>query len=621
MKFRTDINFLRALSVLIVMFFHFNIPGFEGGFIGVDVFFVISGFLMTSIILKDIDNNSFSLKEFYAKRIKRLVPALLLLLFFVLVVSVFLLTELDRRSTVKSIFFSDLFLSNILYWKLEDYFNSTTNLLLHTWSLGVEWQFYVIYPLVFWFSIQFFKKNSVIFWLINSVLTLSSLLLMLTIDDVNLNFFMLFSRYWELSLGGFAYLLSTKIKVSNQISLGVFILSIIILIVSTIFINEHLRWPSYYTLLPVLATVLILVSHPVLTFFNSKIINFFGNISYSLYLWHWPLFVLFGYFGLLNHYTSIYLLILISIVLASFSYYYVEKNQKATNLKWNVIAVFALCFFSGLIYLKPEAVSKFSIYNAKTFKVGDFPGLYKRSGEQEKQYNPCGCFVTKSDVNREFFFKKCLKFSNTKPNVLLVGDSHAAQFSSSLRHSTINLLEASISNSLPIFNSNGRSGFKEFNHYIFEKFILENKNKIDLILISAHWLMRVDKNINYTEDQLLKEIQNTIDIFEKNGINFMIIGQTEKYNHTYPKVLIFKNLGIKNTDNFHQLNESFAEKLKKIVPTNRFIDVYDSKLIDHYDEINCVPYMFDDNHLTKYGADQIVNKIILPKVLSQLNDN
>lgn len=622
MKFRTDINFLRAFSVLIVMLFHFNIPGFEGGFIGVDVFFVISGFLMTSIILKDIDNNSYSLKEFYAKRIKRLVPALLLLLFFILIVSVFLLTELERRTTVRSVFFSDLFLSNILYWKLEDYFNSTTNLLLHTWSLGVEWQFYVIYPLIFLFSIRFFKKNITIFWLINSVLTLGSLLLMLFIDDVNFKFFMLPSRYWELSIGGFAYLLSTKIKVSKEISFGVFILSITVLLLSTVFISEHLSWPSNYTIIPVVSTVAILVTHPILSFFNSKIINFLGNISYSLYLWHWPLFVLFVYFGLTSYNISIYFLIIISIVLASISYYYIEKNQKLTNLQFNVLAAIIICFFSGLLYFQPEAVSKYSIYSTKTFKVGDFAGFYKRSGEQEKQYNPCNCFITKSDIKKEAFIENCLKFSDTKMNILLVGDSHAAQFSSSLRSiSNINLLEASIGNTLPIFNSNGRSGFKEFNHYIFEEFILQNKKRIDLVLLSAHWLMRVDKNINYTEDQLLKEIQNTISIFEKNEINYMIIGQTEKYYHTYPKVLVFKNLGNEKANILHQLNESFALKLKKIVPENRFIDVYNSKLIDHYDEINGIPYMFDDNHLTKYGADQIVNKIILPKVLLQLNDN
>lgn len=204
MHFRTDISFLRALSVIIVMLFHFNVPYFSGGFIGVDVFFVISGFLMTQIIIRSIENDKFSLKDFYKRRAIRIMPPFLALLIFVLIISIILLLQQDVRLNGIYSFYASIFASNIYFWKYVDYFTGVNNILLHTWSLSVEWQFYLLYPLIILFSKKTLKGSDTQLWIILGVLTFSSFALMLytTHRDNGFAFYMMPTRFWELCAGG-----------------------------------------------------------------------------------------------------------------------------------------------------------------------------------------------------------------------------------------------------------------------------------------------------------------------------------------------------------------------------------------------------------------------------------
>lgn len=150
MKFREDINALRAIAVASVVLFHFNHDWLPGGFAGVDVFFVISGFLMTMIIVKGLEKESFSILSFYEARVRRIIPALAVLCFVLMFLGLFLLSPIDYLNLGKHSAASLTFLSNIVYWTESNYFDSSSNekWLLHTWSLSVEWQFYLIYPVV-----------------------------------------------------------------------------------------------------------------------------------------------------------------------------------------------------------------------------------------------------------------------------------------------------------------------------------------------------------------------------------------------------------------------------------------------------------------------------------------
>ncbi|MGZ9675087.1 acyltransferase family protein [Flavobacterium sp. GNP001] len=355
-NFRYDIGLLRALSVLVVVFYHFKVPFFSGGFIGVDVFFVISGFLMTKIILTGFDNQNFNLKIFYINRVKRIIPALLVLLLFVLLISNILFFANDVKINSIYIFLSNFFVSNVYYWLYSGYFDpaSHENILLHTWSLSVEWQFYILYPIILLlFRKKYLKKRNLIAKVLILITVFSFLAAAFLTKEFNsFTFYMFPTRAWEMTFGGLAFLYSNSIKdfISGNWKKIIVLFSLVTILLCSMLINESFLWPSYFTIIPVISTFLILtLSDYNNKFFKNKLIQFFGKISYSLYLWHWPIFIIFKYFGIINFVTTVMMLI-ISMVMAILSYYFVEQNEKFLNYKrvllFSIIISFLSCLFS-----------------------------------------------------------------------------------------------------------------------------------------------------------------------------------------------------------------------------------------------------------------------------------
>ena len=615
MKFRTDISFLRAVSVLIVMLFHFQVKPFSGGFIGVDVFFVISGFLMTQIILKAIDTEKFSLKQFYIKRIDRIIPPLQVLLGFVLIISIVFFFQMDLKLNAKYTFLADFFVSNIYFWRYIDYFSSTDNILLHTWSLGVEWQFYLIFPLIILLFKTLIVKKEKLFWIIIFGMSLLSFLLMLmtTNYDNNFAFYMLPSRFWELSIGGLAYKIGKDCNWDDLIKKIIVSCSVLGIVLCSIFINENQIWPSFYTIIPVLSTVAILGMNIDTKFFDNKLAKFFGDISYSLYLWHWPWFILLKYFGFIGGYYTL-LLLMLSIVSAYLSFRFIEKNKGVSNIRFATISIFFVATVSAIIFIKPAWFSGLSIYQNQKFQIADYENKYKENGK-DKQFNPCHCFITNSQKIGDYDFKNCLKISTDKKNVLLIGDSHSAQYSSSLRKlRDINLLEASAGYVFPFPNSRGKKDTKQLMDYVFRDFIPQNHKKIDLIIISAHWLMKKNPNLHYSNQEIKSELIRTISYLEKYHINYLFLGQTEAYSISYPKILMLKNLGRTEQDFLINDAQKTNEILKSIIPARHYIDLYESKEINKIDGQGKTPYMFDGNHYSEYGARQVVENIIMKRL-------
>lgn len=619
MKFRTDISFLRAVSVLVVMLFHFQVKPFQGGFIGVDVFFVISGFLMTQIILKGMDTEKFSLKQFYIKRINRIIPPLQILLLFVLFISVVFFFQSDLRLNAKYAFLANFFVSNIYFWKYIDYFSSTDNILLHTWSLGVEWQFYLIYPLLILLLKPLITKNKKLFWGLIMGLSLMSLLVMMATFSQynNFAFYMLPSRFWELSIGGLAYLIGKQNHLNLNIKKCVAWIGVVGIVLCSIFISEKNLWPSTYTVIPVFCTVGILGMNIENKIFDNKLTKFFGDISYSLYLWHWPWFILFKYFGFLGGYYTL-ILVVLSIISAYLSFKVIEKNKKLSNIYVALISSIIIAAVSALLFAKPNIVSKISIYQNKNFQIADYENQYKEK-DKEKQFNPCHCFITNEQKIKDYNFKNCLHISNDKKNILLIGDSHAAQFSSSLRKlPDINLLEASAGYVFPIIDSRGKKDTKQLMEYIFRDFIPENHQKIDLVIISAHWLMKKNPNLHYNDNEIKKGLETTMTYLEKYKINYLFIGQTESYKLSYPKILMLTKMGRKENEFLDKEGLSMNQFLKKIVPEDQYVDLYENSRIQKLDVERQIPYMFDGNHYSWYGAEQAVIKIISPKLIHEI---
>ena len=385
-NFRYDINGLRAYAVSFVVLFHFGVLSAATGlFIGVDIFFVISGFLMTKIIVSQLQQQQFSLFQFFLARAIRILPALLVLTAVIGVVGWYVLIPEEYRSYAKHAALSIVFLSNVEYFReAGDYFAANTHdkILLHTWSLSVEWQFYMLLPIVlalvakFNRSLSSFKVVIVLGFVISLLLSV-----FLSSQHRIFSFFMLPTRAWEMLAGGMVYLFFSQLSLSVlQQKLLEYTGFVCILISAFIFSPESI-WPGYAALLPVVGTMLILIANRQDSWLTRpKILQFLGNSSYSIYLWHWPIVFFIGYFALDKSFTIISLGIALSVLLGWLSYKWVETPIAKPLLKLNLskgYAVFTLaiaCLFisyAGIFKMAgvPSRASPEYIAMTKTLKM------------------------------------------------------------------------------------------------------------------------------------------------------------------------------------------------------------------------------------------------------------
>jgi peptidoglycan/LPS O-acetylase OafA/YrhL len=331
--YRADIDGLRAIAVLAVLFFHTNIPGFSGGFVGVDIFFVISGFLITSIILKDIHEENFSIARFYERRIRRIFPALFPVIVFSLVVGAFLLDPNAFNSLGKSISATTLFYSNIQFWQESGYFAapSLEKPLLHTWSLAVEEQFYILFPLALRF-INKSLKSRYLPWLFFAAIISLLLSINAVYHDPKTAFYFVHTRAWELLAGSILALRVLPNPSSDWIRNLLSITGIGLILYCICFYNEATWFPGYNAVAPVSGAGLIIYSgiegreSYVSRVLKAKPLVFVGLISYSLYLWHWPFMAFTRYFLFrpLTGYDGV-VIILTSFFFSILSWKYIEQ--------------------------------------------------------------------------------------------------------------------------------------------------------------------------------------------------------------------------------------------------------------------------------------------------------
>lgn len=353
MKYRAEIDGLRALAVAPVILFHAGFELFSGGFVGVDVFFVISGYLITTILIEEIENKRFSIVNFYERRAKRILPAL----FFVMLICIpFAWTWMlpnQMKEFSQSLVAVSLFVSNILFWRESGYFAAAAEEkpLLHTWSLAVEEQYYVLFP-IFLFLAWRFGKNRV-FWMI-VVMAAASLLLSEWgwRNNATANFYLAPTRAWELFAGSIAAFIVQKrgVQKNNLLSL----IGLAAIIFSIFFFDETTPFPSVYALVPVLGVVMLVLYADKATFaaklLSTKGFVGIGLISYSAYLWHQPLFA-FVRIRMIEHHSLPIMLALsfLSILLGYLSWKFVEKPFRGNNLKRSnifIISAFGLSTFT-----------------------------------------------------------------------------------------------------------------------------------------------------------------------------------------------------------------------------------------------------------------------------------
>ena len=329
MIYRKEIDGLRSVAVLPVIFFHAGVSVFSGGFLGVDVFFVISGYLITGIILPELENGEFSLLKFYERRARRILPALSAIIVASIPMAWFFMLPDPLENFGQSVVATILSLNNVLltltsgYWDLASEFKP----LIHTWSLAVEEQFYVIFPLILMVLYPLLKYRTVgVVWII--VIASFAASIFLVQDYPTSTFYLIHTRAWELGIGALGAFWEHKrrVEANNALSgLG------LVLIVASIFLfSEHTQHPSYFTLIPVIGTLLVLSYAKegtlVARLLSLKVLVGIGLISYSLYLWHQPLFSFARILSFEEPSTALFLgLVLIAFALSYLTWRFVEQ--------------------------------------------------------------------------------------------------------------------------------------------------------------------------------------------------------------------------------------------------------------------------------------------------------
>ena len=350
MVYRPDIDGLRGVAVLLVVLFHSGLSLFPGGFIGVDVFFVISGYLITSIILDDVRRDRFSYIGFYERRIRRILPALYVMILLVMLLALFVQMPIDLIKSAKTVFFATLFSSNIYFWRTTDYFSNDSDFeyFLHTWSLGVEEQFYFIFPLVI---LLFVRRGQ---WLL--ILTLLALVLSFCLSVYATyyyqwaSYYLLPSRAWQMMMGAVLAIAVIRWTPSKAVVSLLGVVALACIFIPALLYSKQTRFPGVAALLPTFGAALLIflggvaTSHQWLSrIMGAKWLVGIGLISYSLYLWHWPVFAF-----LRNYHASVRLEtissilgIAVSFLLAYLSWRFIEAPFRSRQ-KFSRRSIYAM---------------------------------------------------------------------------------------------------------------------------------------------------------------------------------------------------------------------------------------------------------------------------------------
>ena len=557
LTYRPEIDGLRAIAVGAVILYHaqitiFGYQPFRGGFVGVDIFFVISGYLITSIILKElVTTSSFSFKHFYERRIRRILPALLFVMLVTLPFAWMYLMPLSFVDFSKSILYSLGFSSNFYFHYSGQQYGAESGLLkpfLHTWSLSVEEQFYILFPIVLIITFKYFRNHLLTILVIGLIISLQ-IADFASRNYSSANFYFLHTRMWELLAGSIlAYFEITlghrsKNKTLNLIlpSIGVFLIGH-----SILFFNDEMFHPSFYTLSPIIGVCLIIwfsnKDELITKILSTKLFVGIGLMSYSLYLWHYPIFA----FDRIIEFSqgSLFkklLLAIIIVILSTLSYYFIERPARNKKNKFKFLISLILISISILVIVNIHIVQKngYKVRLPEIFQknLSEVPwDMLKNSDGKECHNNIEGCKFNTS--------------SNKK--VYIIGDSHMSAL---------------------MFNLNDRV-FKKNYQFITSTLggclFYPGFNKVE------DKTMKLDEKCNNAYFQKLKEIlskdKNSIVIF---GGRFPLYLSNYFFDNQEGGIE-GKEWGIKyvSVDRYETIQASFQNEVSELSKNNKIILVY-----------------------------------------------
>ena len=622
-----------------MLLFHASFLGAKGGFIGVDVFFVISGYVITHSILAKKIKDDFSLFGFYESRIRRLFPSLAVVILVTFCLN-FFLTPSDFLDFSKTLIATITGTSNIYFWKSTNYFTQPGDYipLLHTWSLSMEEQFYVIFPLLFILVLKL--KSSLRLVLIGFVILCSFALSLFLINVGPLfSFYMLPTRAWELLLGvtvaDFSFH-KRVVPIDSKYSRTLTLVALSIIVASFFLFDSTISSPSIYTIIPCLATLYLIslgsknsISN---IFLGNRLIVYIGSISYPLYLWHQPLFSFIRLRSSVVPAPIIFLLlILLSIILAHLCHYFVDKKFRSDQIKLIGGRRLLLVWLSSSIFIFVLGVSALatkgfesrltqsekSILNAKTL------GNPKADSQWGK------CFL-RDGQNYTNFAPNCFSAAKLGTQTFILGDSHAAMISSTLQSQSSMITALSMSACPPILNiiSPVRKSCADITDFYIEK--IQEFQPAQVVLIAnwyaygVHFLNQSDNNYDLLAKTVIK-IKNV-----SPGSRIFIVGSTPEWFPDLPTNLIRAH----NTGSELSIFTPAWSDLEKYnqlihgVANSQEVDFVN--LLDYFCRPNycqafvkssagvLTPLIFDDRHFSPAGVGEVLSSRPFENIMKML---
>jgi peptidoglycan/LPS O-acetylase OafA/YrhL len=545
-SYRPDVDGVRAIAVIAVVAFHAFPGSLPGGFVGVDIFFVISGYLITGILIRSIAENSFSISAFYIRRIRRIFPALSILLIAVLALGWTRMLPLDYAQLGKHILGGAFFSSNLLLWSEAGYFDADAadKPLLHLWSLGVEEQFYIVWPILLWFLSR--RNRNILATL--ALIAAASFLLSVTLTAVApiAAFYSPFTRTWELAAGGliacqefnkppFSGFRPLYSNVHARTCLSA--VGVLLMIASFFLISEDKAFPGWWALLPVAGACFVILArgeNPINRYFLGwRPLIWIGLISYPLYLWHWPLLSIakLTAAGSLSVSTRL-AIVALSFLLAVATFQFVERPIRHSRISWKrtgalLATMAATAGVGSVIFLMDGVQSRFPLTLQALIRQYDY--------KTDAKFGTC--WIVLKDPFRKYA-KDCFPLQKgARPRIFLWGDSHAARLYPGLQNTYSREFDVTFM---------ARSSCWPILHGAFGNCIISNQSilravevtKPDVVVLFAHWSRYIEPPSKRTDEELFDAVDETIGRLSDAGVRrIVLLGPAPYWDDLLPRIL------------------------------------------------------------------------------------
>jgi peptidoglycan/LPS O-acetylase OafA/YrhL len=606
MKYRAEVDGIRALAIIPVLLFHAGLGVFGGGFVGVDIFFVISGFVIAAKLKSDLAAGQFSLVTFYVRRIRRLLPALTVAVAVTYLAGLVLFLPPAMEDLARSLVATVLFSANFYFWKFSGYFDlgAQNRPLLHMWSLAVEEQFYFFIPIALFVLLRYARRFAIPILL---AVALASLGLSSVLTNVapTANFFLLPTRAWEMLAGTLLALSSPRPIHGRSVREGIAVVGLVLMLAPVFLYDEGIAFPGLSALPPVIGTVLVIYACDGGPSIAKRLLSlapvvWIGLISYSLYLVHWPLIVFVRTWLLRNPSTlDAALIVAVSVLLAALLWHFVEKPFRHRGR----VAPALVYAGAGVTLASLAAVGALGIVTkGLPARMPDFHARHAAGGGDVWLNNRC---FLQNQPAASWAGRDCVRTVGARPNALLWGDSFAAHYlvglldnESSLTH---NIVQYTFAGCPPVigYRSYARPGCEDFNSRVLQ--VIKDFD-IATVVIAARW------------DQLrgrgLSGLADTVRRLRSAGVAVHVIGQSPLFAFD-TDTLRYRGAGLAGGGTagwYPAFDPQINEQIRSLVGEAAFVDPLPTFChADRCDYMRAGEVLYYDyGHLSARGSDLAV---------------